>query len=325
MILDRDGGEARTLVRQRLGRLIASVALPERSPDQSAILTACTVSSAASIAVVDPHRARRGPDHTDTGMRRLLSSLARQTARGSLFISIGDRNGDTCGSDECSYNGELNVMDGDDANPGAPHAQRGRTAQGLVAGRRSDRVQQQRELPERLRNRDLFDRARRALSDVAHSGSANSTTSCGWRPAALRLGRVVCGCARCRRDRLGPSRRCTRALGSTPGRAERVASCSLRATDRRAASTSPLFKVTSRWSRLHLDGPCIADGCLSPVHHDRFWEATARPARMSRLVASVSADALLGGESPRLLGPSLERRTALRGVVSPADLEAGSL
>ena len=32
------------------------------------------------------------------------------------FISIADRNGEDCGSDECSYNGELYVMDADGAN-----------------------------------------------------------------------------------------------------------------------------------------------------------------------------------------------------------------
>ena len=116
VIRDLDDGEERTLISQRLRRRFTSVALPAWSPDGESILyTGFRLDRSfhfrSSIYTVP----------AEGGTARLLRRDAYFPAfspDGSriAFISIADRNGETCGSDECSYHGELYVMDADGAN-----------------------------------------------------------------------------------------------------------------------------------------------------------------------------------------------------------------
>jgi hypothetical protein len=116
VVRDLDDEEERTLVRQRLGRHLTSVALPEWAPDRESILY-----SAFHLDRSFHFRSSIYTVPTEGGAARLLKRDAHYPAfspDGSqiAFISIADRNGETCGSDECSYNGELYVMDADGAN-----------------------------------------------------------------------------------------------------------------------------------------------------------------------------------------------------------------
>ena len=109
-------GEERTLVRQRLGRRLTTVGQPEWSGDGESVLYSRyrldrEFNFGASIYAVS----------VDGGPSRVFARDASSPAfspDGSriAFISIADRNGQSCGSDECSYNGELYVMDADGGN-----------------------------------------------------------------------------------------------------------------------------------------------------------------------------------------------------------------
>jgi TolB protein len=107
------GGAEQTLVRQRLDRRLTSVAQPEWSGDgqsilytgyrfdrdanlRAAIYTVPVDGGPASVFARDAHSPAVSPDG---------SRIA--------FIGIADRNGQACGSDECTFNGELYVMNAD--------------------------------------------------------------------------------------------------------------------------------------------------------------------------------------------------------------------
>jgi Tol biopolymer transport system component len=116
VIRDLADEEERTLVRQRLGRRLTSVALPEWSPDGESVLY-----SAFRLDRSFHFRSSIYTVPAEGGSAQLLARDAYFPAfspDGSriAFISIRDRNGETCGSDECSYNGELYVMDADGGN-----------------------------------------------------------------------------------------------------------------------------------------------------------------------------------------------------------------
>jgi len=115
VITDLDGNE-RTLLEQRLDRRLTSVGTPEWSPDGSAILYSTSrvgrsgnFHSSIRIAPLDG-----GP--TQPFMREAYWPVFSPDGSRIAFVSVADRNGQTCGSDECSYNGELYVMDADGHN-----------------------------------------------------------------------------------------------------------------------------------------------------------------------------------------------------------------
>jgi len=109
-------GEERTLVRQRLDRWLTTVLWPEWSSDGQSVLYSRSrldreFNFGASIYTVP---ADGGP--ADLLARDAHSPALSPDGSRIAFISIADRNGQTCGSDECSYNGELYVMDADGGN-----------------------------------------------------------------------------------------------------------------------------------------------------------------------------------------------------------------
>jgi Tol biopolymer transport system component len=116
-IVIRDlGGAERTLVRQRLDRRLTSVWGPEWSPDGETVLYSTSrlgrrayFHSSIRVAPLDG-----GP--TELFMRDAYLPAFSPDGSRIAFISIADQNGQTCGSDECSYNGELYVMDADGSN-----------------------------------------------------------------------------------------------------------------------------------------------------------------------------------------------------------------
>jgi Tol biopolymer transport system component len=118
VVRDLDGDES-TVVRhrRRFDRSFSRVGSPEWSPDGESLLyseirlgrdayfkasirTAPLDGSPTQLLTRDAHSPAFSPDG---------SRIA--------FVSIADRNGRTCGSDDCSYNGELYVMDADGGNP----------------------------------------------------------------------------------------------------------------------------------------------------------------------------------------------------------------
>ena len=110
-------GAERTVVKQRLGRRFTSVAEPAWSPAGNSLVY--TLSRLDRRAYFRPSLRVAALDGTSA---RLLAREAQSAAfspDGSriAFISVRDRNGKSCGSDECSYNGELYVMDATGRNP----------------------------------------------------------------------------------------------------------------------------------------------------------------------------------------------------------------
>jgi Tol biopolymer transport system component len=115
VVTDLNGNE-RTLVRQPLDRRLSSVGTPEWSPDGTAILYGAFrlgrdsyFKSSISSAPLDG-----GP--TERVIGDAHSPVFSPDGSRMTFISIADHNGFTCGSDECSYSGELYVMDADGGN-----------------------------------------------------------------------------------------------------------------------------------------------------------------------------------------------------------------
>jgi len=116
-IVIRDlGGAESILARQRLDRRLTTVGQPQWSADgQSVVYTRSRIDRDANfrptirIVPVDggPGRIFRRDAH---------SAVFSPDGSRIAFISIADRNGQECGSDECSYNGELYVMDADGSN-----------------------------------------------------------------------------------------------------------------------------------------------------------------------------------------------------------------
>jgi Tol biopolymer transport system component len=115
-IVVRDLGAAgaeHVVIRQRLDRRLSSVWRPEWSPDGESLLY--------SASWLDRHAYFRSSVYTvpaDGGQPALFMGGAHSATfspDGSriAYVSIADRNGSTCGSDECSYNGELYVRDAD--------------------------------------------------------------------------------------------------------------------------------------------------------------------------------------------------------------------
>jgi Tol biopolymer transport system component len=117
VIYDLRTGTERTIVRRPLGPRLDQLAAPDWSPDgRQIVYTRARLDRRfhfrPSLYVV-------APDGTG---RRLLAGDAQgatYSPDGSriAFASVRDRNGKTCGSDECTYNGELYVMDASGANP----------------------------------------------------------------------------------------------------------------------------------------------------------------------------------------------------------------
>lgn len=108
-------GAQRTVASQPLRSRFESIAEPDWSPDGRIVYTRFELDRRAdfrpSLYVVDANGAGR----------RLLvrdGQSADFSPDGSriAFASVRDRNGSTCGSDECSRNGEIYVMDASGAN-----------------------------------------------------------------------------------------------------------------------------------------------------------------------------------------------------------------
>ncbi len=106
VIIDADGRHERTLVRERAHGL-EQLGAPVWSPDGAQV---------AFTRVSLDHRAHFHPTlylkPAAGGRQRLLAREASSPSwspDGSriAFVSVRDRNGETCGSDECSYDGEI--------------------------------------------------------------------------------------------------------------------------------------------------------------------------------------------------------------------------
>ena len=113
MVVDADGSGRRLLQREPPGEGSAQLGAPAWSPDGAQILYTRT-------ALDRRYRFRPALYTMDAegGGARLLAADAGSGAwspDGSriAFASVRDRNGIWCGSDECSYNAELYVMDAD--------------------------------------------------------------------------------------------------------------------------------------------------------------------------------------------------------------------
>jgi Tol biopolymer transport system component len=116
VIHDLRTGAERTVARRPLGPRLDVLGAPDWSPDGRQIVY--------TRALLDrrfyfrPSLYAIAPDGTG---RRLLARDAQSATFSPdgtriAFASVRDRNGRTCGSDECSYNGELYVMDASGAN-----------------------------------------------------------------------------------------------------------------------------------------------------------------------------------------------------------------
>ena len=112
VVADADGSHERTLRSERLRRL-GGTAPSTWSPDGSSLLF--------TRSVLDRHGYFRPSLYSIDVANRKERLLARDGGGGRYspdgtriaFVSVRDRNGDECGSDECWYNGELYVMSAD--------------------------------------------------------------------------------------------------------------------------------------------------------------------------------------------------------------------
>lgn len=112
MISDAEGGEPRTVVTEHAKRLLF-ISAPAWSPDGSRLLYTRTVLRNDSYF--------RSALFSASGSDGQHSLVARDASGGSFspdgsmiaFSSTRDRHGYTCGSDECSYNGEIYVAAAD--------------------------------------------------------------------------------------------------------------------------------------------------------------------------------------------------------------------
>ncbi len=116
VVYDVRTGAERTVVSQRVGLRLESLAEPDWSPDGRRIVY--TLSRLDRRAYFRPSLHVVAEDGTG---RRVLARDAQSAAfspDGSqiAYVGVQDRNGSACGSDQCSYNGELYVMDASGAN-----------------------------------------------------------------------------------------------------------------------------------------------------------------------------------------------------------------
>jgi dipeptidyl aminopeptidase/acylaminoacyl peptidase len=117
VIYDLSTGTERTVARERMGPRLNQLAEPDWSPDGAQIVY--TRARLDRRFYFRPSLYVMAPDGTG---RRVLARDAQSAAFSPdgtriAFASVRDRNGTTCGSDECSYNGELYVMNASGANP----------------------------------------------------------------------------------------------------------------------------------------------------------------------------------------------------------------
>jgi Tol biopolymer transport system component len=117
VISDLATGTERIVVRERMGPRLNQLAEPAWSPDGSQIVY--TRSRLDRRSYFRPSLHVVAPDGTGRRLRARDAQSAVFSPDGTriAFASVRDRNGTTCGSDECSYNGELYVMDSSGANP----------------------------------------------------------------------------------------------------------------------------------------------------------------------------------------------------------------
>jgi Tol biopolymer transport system component len=112
VVANADGSGPRTIVSERVKRLVF-VADPAWSPDGGRLVF--TRWALDKHAYFRPTLFSVAPDGSDR--RRLVrdGGSASYSPDGTriAFISVRDRNGEDCGSDECSYRGELYVMNAD--------------------------------------------------------------------------------------------------------------------------------------------------------------------------------------------------------------------
>jgi Tol biopolymer transport system component len=117
VIYDLPSGTERTVARERTGPRLNQLSEPDWSPDGGLIVY--TRARLDRRFYFRPSLYAVAPDGTG---RRLLARDAQSATFSPdgtriAFASVRDRNGSTCGSDECSYNGELYVMDANGASP----------------------------------------------------------------------------------------------------------------------------------------------------------------------------------------------------------------
>ena len=117
VIFDLPTGTERTVARERMGPRLNQLAEPDWSPDGGRIVY--TRSRLDRRFDFRPSLYVMAPDGTGRRMLARDAQSATFSPDGTriAFASVRDRNGKSCGSHECSYNGELYVMDASGANP----------------------------------------------------------------------------------------------------------------------------------------------------------------------------------------------------------------
>jgi hypothetical protein len=112
VVANADGSSARTLVSERLKRL-GFLLEPEWSPDGGRLVfTRWILDERGYFRPTLFSVALDGGDRRQLAADGSSASYSPDGAR-MAFISVRDRNGVDCGSDECSYRGELYVMNAD--------------------------------------------------------------------------------------------------------------------------------------------------------------------------------------------------------------------